>query len=60
MLNILPLTRWLKKNSTPYGEPERPVHCGEDKEDATGQAGQAELDARIEKWVSSPSLRPPK
>jgi hypothetical protein len=56
MLNILPFTRWLLKGSAPCGAPERPVHGGEDKKEA---ADQAELDARIEKWVSSSSLRPP-
>jgi hypothetical protein len=59
MLNILPFTRWLLKGSAPCDTPERPVHGGEDKKEATGQASQAELDARIEKWVSSSSLRPP-
>jgi hypothetical protein len=57
-IKFLSFSEWpFRKASQPRGESESPPDSPE--EDSTGQASQADLDARIDKWVSSRDLKPP-
>jgi hypothetical protein len=56
-IKFLSFSDWLKKAPQLRDEAESSPHDTE--EDSTSQLSQADIDAWIDKWTSSPGLRPP-